>query len=99
MGKRYKVKDRERLIEAARVSGEPVKAIAKRLGVKESTAYYWMKRARQAGPTVFARVVPAPRPSTLSVSIEVGGVVIRLDAGFDAALLREVVEALKEERT
>ena len=35
MGKRYKVKDRERLIEAARVSGEPVKAIAKRLGVKE----------------------------------------------------------------
>jgi hypothetical protein len=30
-----------------------------------------------------------------SLSIDVGGVLIRLDAGFDAELLREVVAALK----
>ena len=95
MGKRYKSRERERLIEAARASGEPVKVIAKRLGVKESTAYYWMRRARSAESTMFARVVPTPRTSTPSVSIEVEGVVVRLDAGFDAALLREVVAALK----
>jgi hypothetical protein len=95
MGKRYKEKERDRLIETVRASGQPVKLVAKRLGVKESTAYYWMKRARRAEPPKFARVIPAALMSTGSMSIDVGGVVIRLDAGFDAALLREVVAALK----
>src|SRR3954451_3459580 len=95
MGKRYKVKERDRLIDAVRASGEPVKVVAKRLGVKESTAYYWMKRAGKAAPPEFARVIPTALTSTPSMSIDVGGVVIRLDAGFDATLLREVVAALK----
>lgn len=47
MGKRYKAKERERMIEAVRASGESVKVVAERMGVKESTAYYWMKRALQ----------------------------------------------------
>jgi hypothetical protein len=33
--------------------------------------------------------------SPASLSIDVGGVVIRLDVGFDGALLCEVVAALK----
>jgi transposase-like protein len=95
MGKRYKAKERERLIETVRASGEPVKVVAQRLGVRESTAYYWMRRAQRAEPPKFARVIPAPWTSETSLSIEVEGVVIRLDAGFDATLLREVVAALK----
>ena len=69
------------------------------MGVIESTAYYWMKRSRRAESPKFARVIPTPRTSEASLSIEVEGVVIRLDAGFDAALLREVVVALKGELT
>jgi transposase-like protein len=95
MGQRYKAKERERLIEAVHASAEPVKVIAKRLGVKESTAYYWMKRARRAEPPKFVRVVPTTQTSRASLSVDVGGVLIRVDAGFDAELLREVVVALK----
>jgi transposase-like protein len=95
MGKRYNAKERERLIETVRASGEPVKVVAQRLGVRESTAYYWMKRSRRAESPKFARVIPTPQTPEVSLSIEVEGVVIRLDAGFDAALLREVIVALK----
>lgn len=95
MGKRYKANERERLIETVRASGESVKAVAKRLGVKESTAYYWMRGSRERQRPQFARVIRAPLMPTASMSIDVGGVVIRLDAGFDAELLREVVAALK----
>lgn len=94
MSKRYKARERERLVETVRTSGEPVKLVAKRLGVQESTAYYWMKQAGRTEPK-FARVVPTTQTSAASLSIDVGGVVIRLDAGFDAGLLREVVAALK----
>jgi transposase len=95
MGKRYRVKERARLVETVRASGEAVKVVAKRLGVKESTAYYWMKRAGKAETPKFARVIPTAPSSRASMSIDVEGVVIRLDAGFDAALLREVVAALQ----
>jgi hypothetical protein len=96
MGKRYKARERERLLEAVRVSGEPVKVVAKRLGVKESTAYYWMKRSRRAERPTFARLIPMRPTSPASLSIDVGGLVIRVDAGFDAGLLREVVAALRD---
>src|SRR5690349_19979433 len=95
MGKRYKVREREQLVAAVRTSGEPVKVVAKRLGVRESTAYYWVKRARRSEPPKFASVVPMGRERAASLSIDVGGVVIRVDAGFDASLLRDVVAALR----
>jgi transposase-like protein len=95
MGKRYKAKERDRLLEAVRTSGEPVKVVAKRLGVKESTAYYWMKRSRRAELPTFARLIPSAATSPASLSIDVGGLVIRVDAGFDVGLLREVVAALR----
>jgi transposase-like protein len=82
------------LIQAVRTSGEPVKAVASRMGVKESTAYYWMKRARAARAPEFARVVPRSAEAKASMVIEVGGAVIRLESGFDAELLREVISVL-----
>jgi hypothetical protein len=90
-----KARQREQLVAEVRTSGEPVKVVAKRFGVRESTAYYWVKRARRAEPPKFARVVPMGREPAASLSIDVGGVVIRVDAGFDGALLRDVVAALK----
>jgi transposase len=98
MGKRYKATVRERLVDAVRTSGESVKVVAKRMGVKESTAYYWMKRSR-ATELEFARVVPTSTGSRASMSIEVAGVAIRVAPGFDAELLREVVSALGRSST
>lgn len=72
-------------------SGEPEKIVAERMRVEK---YFWMKRARAARSPEFARVIPTTMRAKASMSIAVGGVVIRLDNGFDAALLREVVSAL-----
>jgi transposase-like protein len=95
MGKREKGKQQV-LIEAVRTSGEPVKTVAMRMGVKESTAYYWMKRARAARVPEFVRVVPQSAVKA-SILVEVGGAVIRLESGFDAELLVEVMSVLKRQ--
>jgi len=99
MGKRYKAKDRERLVEAVRASGESVKVVATRMGVKESTAYYWIKQSRAPKLPEFALVVPASTRASASMSVEVAGVMIHLESGFDAELLREVVSALGRSST
>ena len=73
--------------------------VAERLGICASSAYRWMKEASVASPPgapVFARVVPAreaPRPSLV---VQLGRAMIRVEAGFDAVLLRGVVAALGE---
>jgi transposase-like protein len=95
MGKRHKVKERERLIELVRTSGEPVKAIAERMGVKASTAYFWLKRARETTTPEFARVIPTRQPAGAALRIEVRCAIIHLESGFDADLLREVVSVLR----
>ena len=94
MQRRYTAKQREQLIEAVRRSGEPVKAVATRMGVSVSTGYLWMKGAPVPGGPQFARLVPEPRVRRTSLVVEVGSVAIRVDPGFDAELLRAVVSAL-----
>lgn len=45
----------------------------------------------------FARIVIADRAAAVStLVVEVGGAKVRVEAGFDAALLRAVVGALRE---
>jgi transposase-like protein len=90
MGKRYKAKDRERLVDEV-LAGEPVRAVAERLGVTTGTAYLWVKHAREGRAPRFARLVPTARSA---LRVEVGPATIRVEPGFDAALLREVVSAL-----
>ena len=67
-----------------------------RLGVPVSTAYRWMRvvaaRALSAPPT-FVEVV-AEREMRSTILVRVGAAEIAVRAGFDARLLREVVDAL-----
>jgi transposase-like protein len=99
MRKRHRAEERERLIAEVRATGETPRAVAERMGVCASSAYRWMKEASEtgasdAGAPVFARVVPsrpAPRPALM---VQLGRVTIRVEAGFDAELLRGVVAAL-----
>jgi len=95
MGKRDKSAQRDVLLEAVRTLGKPVRAVAARMGVKESTAYYWMKKAHAARIPAFARVVPRSAQAKASMMVEVGGAVIRLESGFDAELLLEVIAVLR----
>ena len=80
------------MIETVRTSGESIQAVAGRLGVTASTAYLWMKSARVTPR--FARLVPESRRTPASMVLRVRGVAIRVEAGFDADLLRAVVSAL-----
>jgi hypothetical protein len=52
MGKRDKGTQRYVLIEAVRTSGEPVKAIAARMGVKQSTALLLDEEGGQRGSSI-----------------------------------------------
>ena len=94
MRRRYTARQREQLIEAVRTSGEPVAAAAERLGVTASTAYFWMKAARATSQPQFVRLIPESRSGSASLVLRVRGVAIRVEAGFDADLLRAVVSAL-----
>ena len=97
MRKRYTAEQRERLVAEVRKTGESVQVVADRLGVTASSAHLWMKKASAApSAPVFARVVRAPAPAGRSLMLEVGRARVRVEAGFDAALLREVVTALSD---
>ena len=108
MRKLYTAAERRRFLDEVREGGEPVAVVARRLGIRVSTAYLWHQRANgnappsksksksrakpvlKAKPT-FARVVPESRPS---VVVQIGCATVRVEAGFDAELLRNVVAAL-----
>ena len=99
MRKRYTAAQREQLLREVRETGERVGVVADRMGITKSSAYLWTKvlRAEPAADAapVFARLVPG-RVIGGGLLVEVGAAAIRVEAGFDAELLRAVVAALSE---
>lgn len=98
MRKRYSAEQRQQLIREVE-SGEPIREVAKRLGICFSSAYRWTEEVRAGAGTAapaFARVlrVAEPRPELV---VEVGRARVRVRLGFDVELLRGVVAALGEE--
>jgi transposase-like protein len=98
-----KQSERDELIRRVTQRGAPVVAIAAELGLPPSTAYRWMRElADKGGARGEALVRSEPRfvellpASTLDARlvVEVSAAKIEVRAGFDAALLRSVVEAL-----
>jgi transposase-like protein len=98
MRKRYPAELRARLISEIRSTGEGVAVVAKRLGVTPSSAYLWLKASSTPTTPVFARVLPSTSAVQDSLAIEIGAATVRVQAGFDAALLRSVVAALSDKR-
>jgi transposase-like protein len=86
------------LISEVRSTGESVGSVAKRLGVTSSSAYLWLKGVETPSAPVFARVVPSTSAASQSLTIEIGEVTVRVEVGFDAALLRSVVAALSDRK-
>ena len=83
----------------SRASGVSAVQFAQDEGLAVSTLRYWATRLSKAPKPQFLRLVPksptAPPPSSSELVVEVGAARIRVTAGFDAALLTGVVEALK----
>jgi hypothetical protein len=86
-----------------------VAVAAARLGVVVATAYNWVRdagkattvdtaraQAAQAAPA-FVELVPRP-PADGPLIVRVGAAEVAVRMGFDAALLRAVVDALAGER-
>ncbi len=96
MRKRYTAEQRERLV-AEVAAGEAVPVVAARMGVGASAAYLWVKEAREGSKPTFAKLVRASTPAaSSSMVLQVGRARVRVEAGFDAELLRRVVSALSD---
>ena len=89
----------ERRAEVSRwhASGESVAAYCARHGMSEESLRRWRKEAERGSSTAppkFLRVEMVRRPAQAGLTLEVGSARVRVEAGFDAALLRDVVSAL-----
>ena len=96
----------EERIAAFRASGEKAVKWCKANQVDRRGLYIWMKRlggsstvVTTAKPTTFVKAVVTPEPepqSSACLRIKIGAAVIEVDAGFNPALLRNVVQALED---
>jgi transposase-like protein len=96
MRKLYKQRDRAELLAAVR-RGEPILSAARRLRVRMSTAYRWVRLSGNddgvAAPPTFLELVTAGTPSR-ELMVRIGVAEIEVRPGFDPALLRAVVATL-----
>ena len=106
--KRWQVEDGEAMVAALRASGETIAGFARRHGVQEVRVQRWVARVGKkphalatGQPVVFAPVRVTTRQATATepgsgLDVVIGGAVVRVNRGFDDALLRRVVEVLGE---
>src|SRR3954469_11051165 len=102
MRKNYTEAQRTELVALVTRGEATPRAAAARLGVSESTAYYWLRRRDRrptaqiaatprprpaAGGPTFARLVPATEANP-GIVVRVGDAVIAVAYPFDADLLR-----------
>ena len=84
------------LVEQQRAGAVSVSAFCRRHGLAVSTYFAWRRRLDDAARSTFVEVTAAVdlRPSLIEVVVA-GGARVQVRAGFDTALLRQVVEALQ----
>ena len=93
MRRRYTADDRARLVGEVR-SGSSVTEVAKRHSLSPPLLYRWMQSPSKRGVPVFARLAVSKTAVESAVMVHVGRTAIRIERGFDAELIREVVAAL-----
>jgi hypothetical protein len=84
-----------------RESGQTAETFAAGKGFTEKTLRWWSgelaRVSRRPSPIPIARVVPTRREST-ALMVIIGAARVEVRAGFDGALLRELVDALGRTR-
>ncbi len=92
----WREEDAARVARAWRASDESLAAFARRYGFRPERLRRWVSEGRTAmaapGPSFIevTRVV-----TTRGLDVAVGRAVVRVEAGFDPALLRQIVAALE----
>lgn len=83
-------------VEAWRASGTSAAEFAREHGLAASTLRWWSSHLTCAEAPRFLQLVPKARATTAppELVVEVGVARVRVAAGFDAALLSDVVRAL-----
>ena len=87
------------MIAEVKATGDIPRVVAERLGVCASSAYRWVKDAASGATVetpVFARAVPSRSALHGGLVVQLRRASIRVEAGFDAELLRAVVSVLGE---
>lgn len=85
------------LCERQEGSGLSISAFCARHRIGVSTFYAWRRRLAWASAPAFVELTSSPEPAPSPPPIELvlpAGVTVRVQAGFDASTLRQVVEAL-----
>jgi hypothetical protein len=87
-------------VEAWRASGETADAFAQGKGFEGSTLRWWSSRLGRTETPNFLRLVPRACAVRVDAGmvVEVGHARVRVEAGFNAKLLAEVVAALGGDR-
>lgn len=93
------------LMSEMKASGQSMSAFAREHGVSMGSLAYWKRRleatslvAAPKAKAVFSEVVVVPRARATAARIEVvtrRGASIRLEGGFDAGLLRDVLRVVE----
>jgi hypothetical protein len=83
-------------VAAWRASGETAEAFAVGKGYEGSTLRWWSSRLGRDEASGFLRLVPKASVAEVDAGlvVEVGRARVRVKAGFDRALLAEVIAAL-----
>ena len=107
--RRWSEEDKGRIVAASYAPGAVVSEVARRHDLMPQHLFSWRKAAREGRlvlpaeeqalfvPVVIGRQdMPAARkPGGCSVTIKIGGAVVRAEAGVDARWLTEVLRAVK----
>ncbi len=97
MRQRRTVEERRRFWAELSRSGDPVRVVARRIGVPAATAYVWKKAGPMPESPVFAQLLPARLATSPVLKVPAGQATILVERDFDPELLRAVVGALGTE--
>ncbi len=82
------------MVEAWRASGESAFRFARAQGIALNSLKRWAAALSDEQRFLRLEVAPSPPPPTTTIAVHVGAARVVVEAGFDRALLRAVVEAL-----
>jgi hypothetical protein len=83
------------VIDEQAAGSQTVVAFCRDRGLKEHSFYWHKRRLRESSPAAGFREIELPRRNTIRIVLSEGVSHVEVEAGFDAALLRDVVDALR----
>ena len=83
------------LIQEQAGSEQSIAVFCRDRGLKEHSFYRHKRRLRESNTAAGFREIGPPRRNAIRIVVNEGASHVEVDSGFDAALLRDVVDALR----